>query len=94
MTVLFAYLLILNVAAFLAMGADKKRAIQQKRRIPEKTLFIWSAVGGSLAMFITMQLIRHKTKHASFMVGIPVIFILQVALIAALAYFKILPPLF
>ena len=65
-----------------------------KLRIPEKSLFIWSALGGSLAMFITMKLIRHKTKHVSFMVGIPVIFILQVALIVALAYFKILPPLF
>jgi uncharacterized membrane protein YsdA (DUF1294 family) len=41
-----------------------------------------------------MQLMRHKTKHVSFMVGIPVIFLLQVALIGALAYFGILPPLF
>jgi uncharacterized membrane protein YsdA (DUF1294 family) len=65
-----------------------------KLRIPEKSLFIWSAVGGSLAMYVTMKIIRHKTKHVSFMVGIPVIFVLQVALIVALAYFGILPPLF
>jgi uncharacterized membrane protein YsdA (DUF1294 family) len=63
-------------------------------RIPEKSLFIWSAVGGSVAMYVTMRLIRHKTKHVSFMVGIPVIMILQAALIFALAYFEILPPLF
>jgi uncharacterized membrane protein YsdA (DUF1294 family) len=45
-------------------------------------------------MYVTMRLIRHKTKHVSFMVGIPVIFVLQVAVIVALAYFGILPPLF
>jgi uncharacterized membrane protein YsdA (DUF1294 family) len=45
-------------------------------------------------MYVTMRLIRHKTKHVSFMVGIPVIMILQAALIFALAYFEILPPLF
>jgi uncharacterized membrane protein YsdA (DUF1294 family) len=65
-----------------------------KLRIPEKSLFIWSAVGGSVAMFITMRLIRHKTKHVSFMVGIPVIIILQIAAIIALIHFGILPPLF
>jgi uncharacterized membrane protein YsdA (DUF1294 family) len=41
-----------------------------------------------------MRLIRHKTKHVSFMVGIPVIIILQVAAILALLHFGILPPLF
>ena len=45
-------------------------------------------------MYLTMHLIRHKTKHTSFMVGIPVIIILQAAAIFALAYFGILPPLF
>ena len=45
-------------------------------------------------MYIPMHLIRHKTKHVSFMVGIPVIMILQAALIFALCHFGILPPLF
>ena len=87
---------LISIISVIVCIYDKKISKRNnvKLRIPEKTLFIWSAVGGSLAMFITMQLIRHKTKHVSFMVGIPVIFILQVALIAALAYFKILPPLF
>ena len=65
-----------------------------KLRTPEKSLFVWSLLGGSLAMYVTMRLIRHKTQHASFMVGIPVIFLLQVVLVVALAYFGILPPLF
>jgi len=50
------------------------------RRIPEKTLLLLSAVGGSVAMYITMKLIRHKTKHAKFMIGIPIIMVLQAAL--------------
>ena len=94
--ILFGYIAVVSLISIIVCIYDKKISKRNnvKLRIPEKTLFIWSAVGGSLAMFITMQLIRHKTKHVSFMVGIPVIFILQVALIAVLAYFKILPPLF
>ena len=63
-------------------------------RASEKALFVLSVLGGSLVMFITMLLIRHKTKHVSFMVGIPAIFILQVALVAVLAYLNVLPPFF
>lgn len=50
-----------------------------KHRTPEKTLLLLAALGGSAAMYITMQLIRHKTKHAKFMIGIPVIMLLQAA---------------
>ena len=55
-------------------------------RIPEKTLLLLSALGGSLAMYITMQIVHHKTKHAKFMIGIPVIMVLQVALIILYFY--------
>ena len=94
--ILFGYIAVVSLISIVVCIYDKKISKRNnvKLRIPEKTLFIWSAVGGSLAMYVTMQLIRHKTKHVSFMVGIPVIFILQVALIVALAYFGILPPLF
>ncbi len=56
-------------------------------RIPEKTLILLSVIGGSLAMYITMQMTRHKTKHAKFMIGIPVIMVLQVVLIICYFYF-------
>ena len=94
--ILFAYIAVISLISIIVCIYDKKISKKNdvRLRIPEKSLFIWSAVGGSLAMYITMQLIRHKTKHVSFMVGIPVIFVLQVALIGALAYFGILPPLF
>ena len=55
-------------------------------RTREKTLFLLSGLGGSVAMFITMQIIHHKTKHLSFMIGIPLIILAQVALILGVAY--------
>ena len=50
-----------------------------KHRTREATLLLLSAIGGSVAMYATMQLIRHKTKHPKFMVGIPLIIIAQIA---------------
>ena len=94
--VFFAYIIVISLCSIVVCIYDKKISKRNnvKLRIPEKSLFIWSAVGGSVAMYITMHLIRHKTKHVSFMVGIPVIMILQAALIFALCHFGILPPLF
>ncbi|MBQ5843177.1 MAG: DUF1294 domain-containing protein, partial [Clostridia bacterium] len=51
-------------------------------RIPEKTLFLTALFGGSLAMYITMLVIRHKTKHKRFMIGLPVIALAQAVLLA------------
>ena len=56
-------------------------------RTRERTLFLLSALGGSVAMFITMQIIHHKTKHLSFMIGIPLIILAQIALIVGIGYF-------
>ena len=56
-------------------------------RVPEKTLIILSLLGGSVAMYLTMQMIRHKTKHAKFMIGIPIIIILHAALVVCYFYF-------
>ena len=94
--VFFAYIALVSLCSIVVCIYDKKISKRNnvKLRIPEKSLFIWSAAGGSLVMFITMKLIRHKTKHLSFMIGIPVIFILQVALMYALIRFGIVPPLF
>ena len=91
--VLIVYVAVISLLSVIVCMYDKvisKRG-KVKLRIPEKSLFLWSAAGGSVAMFATMLIIRHKTKHPSFMVGIPVIIILQIALVWALAYFGILP---
>ena len=55
-----------------------------KHRTRERTLLLLSALGGSAAMLITMLIIRHKTKHKKFMLGIPLIILVQVALTVTL----------
>ena len=83
--ILIGYLIAISVISVVVCIYDKIAAKHNPRhRTREATLLLLSALGGSVAMFITMQLIRHKTKHAKFMIGIPVIFVLQVALAAAL----------
>ena len=57
-------------------------------RVPEAQLLLISALGGSVAMYLTMQTIRHKTQHPKFMIGIPVIFALELAAAAALIILK------
>ncbi len=75
------YLLFINVVSVILCIADKLKAKLGGWRVPEKTLFIASAIGGSIGMYITMNLIRHKTKHKRFMIGLPVIIIVQSALL-------------
>ena len=79
--VVAVYLVVLNLIGFIMMGADKKKAIRHKWRIPEKTLFLIAILGGSLGGIIGMRTYRHKTKHMYFVVGFPFIFIVQVGVI-------------
>lgn len=77
------WLAAVNLAAFAAFGTDKSRARRGKWRIPERTLFLLAAVGGSLGAVLGMHLFRHKTRHWYFRFGLPAILILQLAAIAA-----------
>ncbi|GGG79857.1 DUF1294 domain-containing protein [Paenibacillus radicis (ex Gao et al. 2016)] len=70
---LWNYLIVVNVVAFALMGADKHAARNKKRRVPEKRLFGFAAIGGAAGAWIGMQVFRHKTKHRSFVVGIPLL---------------------
>ena len=72
------YLIIINIIGFLLMGADKKKAIKNQWRIPEKSLFICSILGGSIGTWTGMYAFRHKTKHWYFVIGMPLILVLQV----------------
>lgn len=64
---------------------DKVHAKKHRWRVPERTLMLFALLGGSAAEWITMRLIRHKTLHKKYMVGLPLIFLLQLA--AVLWYF-------
>ena len=74
-----AYFALISIIAIAVTVADKAKAKAGAWRVKESTLLLLSAIGGSVAMFITMQVIRHKTKHAKFMIGIPLIIAVQVA---------------
>ena len=79
--IVILYLVIINLVAVGMTISDKKRAQGGKWRISERNLLVVSALGGSLAMYLTMKKIRHKTQHKKFMIGIPVIMAIQVFLI-------------
>ena len=79
---LTGYLLAINALAFALMGVDKAKARRTAWRIPENVLFGAAILGGSVGALVGMALFRHKTKHVSFVIGLPVILLLQ--LIAAL----------
>ena len=76
---LIFYLVLINLALFFTMGADKLRARKGGPRVPEATLFLLALLGGSVGGIGGMYLFRHKTRHWSFAVGFPVILILQLA---------------
>ena len=76
------YLVIVNILGFALMGIDKKKAEKNKWRIPEKTLFIVAAIGGSVGSILGMKVFRHKTKHTKFTVGMPAILVFQLMMVA------------
>ncbi len=75
------YFIAVSVISVIITIHDKRAAARHARRVSERRLLILSALGGSVAMYITMQLIRHKTLHAKFMLGIPAIMVAQLALL-------------
>ena len=81
MMIVLTYLLIVNLLGFVLMFIDKKRAQNNQWRIKEATLFLSAAIGGSIGSMLGMKVFRHKTKHLSFLIGMPAIFIVQAALV-------------
>lgn len=77
-TAIIIYLTVINLAGFFSMLIDKRRAIKNKWRISEQTLFIIAIVGGSIGSLLGMRIFRHKTKHIQFTFGIPAILIMQI----------------
>lgn len=71
------YLLIINAVGFAVMLIDKQKAKKNRWRIPEKTLFGVALIGGSVGCIMGMYTVRHKTKHKSFIIGMPVILLAQ-----------------
>ena len=74
---LLGYLAAVNALSFALMGIDKRRARNALRRIPERTLFLAAAVGGSAGAILGMWSFHHKTKHRYFVYGMPLILLAQ-----------------
>ena len=81
---IICYLLAVNIATFLFYGIDKYKAKKSKWRISEATLLTMAAIGGSIGAWAGMRLWHHKTMHKKFKYGIPVIIIMQIALVVYL----------
>ena len=88
MQYLYIYLGVVSVIAIILTLHDKHAAIKREWRVKERTLLLVSAIGGSVAMLLAMLAVRHKTKHAKFMAGIPVIIILQIAAVLAILHWR------
>lgn len=76
---LFGYLLLMSLILFAFMGADKRRAKRRTWRVPERTLFWLAALGGGLGGVLGMLAFRHKTRHASFCIGMPLLMLFNFA---------------
>jgi len=82
--VIFLYFLIINIAGFIVIKADKRRAIKKKYRIPEKIIFLFAFSGGGIGVYFSMFRYRHKTLHKRFILGIPFISLIQFVIIIKL----------
>ncbi len=79
--VILIWLVGINLLAFLMMARDKSRAKGKKQRIPEKTLFVTAILGGSIGAMLGMWTFRHKTKHKTFVYGMPAILLAQLLIV-------------
>ena len=84
--VLTLFLVIMNLLAFAIFGVDKWKAKHDRSRVPERTLWLLTVLGGALGALIGMQVFRHKTQHRSFRWGVPILLIVQIVLLIILIY--------
>ncbi|NLY80978.1 MAG: DUF1294 domain-containing protein [Lysinibacillus sp.] len=78
---LIIYIIALSVISFILMGIDKSRAKNNKWRISEKTLFTLAIVGGACGGLVGMYVFRHKTKHARFTFGFPLLAMIHIVIV-------------
>lgn len=83
----FLYFAAVNLAAFLLCGWDKRAAKRGARRVPERRLLAFCALGGSPAFLLGMALFHHKTRKPKFAVGVPLILAAQLALLLLIVRF-------
>ena len=78
---MMGYFFIINTVSAVITVCDKIYAKKKSRRIKEKTLMLFGILGGSLAMYFTMLIISHKTKHRKFMITLPILMVFQLGIL-------------
>lgn len=81
---LYIFLFFINVLAFCLYALDKRKAVYGMRRISEAALLTLAAVGGAYGAGMGMMLFRHKTKHKSFLITVPICFVLWMVILVLL----------
>lgn len=84
--IFYVYILIISITAVILTVYDKIAAKKRHFRISEATLMLCGVAGGAVAELITMLIIRHKTRHVKFMLGLPLIILAQVLLYIAVRF--------
>ena len=78
------YILLMSSLGFVLMGTDKRKAIKNAWRIPERTLLTVAILGGGIGSFIGMHVFHHKTKHLKFVIILPIAALIDVAILIKL----------
>ncbi len=73
-------IIVMSLAGFFIMGMDKKRAKNNHYRISEKTLWYVAFLGGAIGATAGMKHFRHKTKHAQFKYGLPLLAAVEIGI--------------
>ena len=90
MSLFIYFFLLVNFIAFVLIGYDKRLAINHKKRISEKTLLIWVALGGTIGSSLAMSIFRHKTAKNSYLLKLAGIILLQILIIIGFFYFDLI----
>ncbi|OMP67485.1 DUF1294 domain-containing protein [Domibacillus epiphyticus] len=77
MPIIFIYFTAINFISYIVMAGDKKKARKKKYRTSENTLWLLALLGGAPGSFVAMRTHRHKTKHAAFKYGMPILAVLD-----------------
>jgi len=80
------YLIIISIISIVLTIYDKIRALNHQKRIPERTLLFLALIGGAFFMYITMLLIRHKTRHHTFMSVLPIMIVVHIFILYGIYY--------
>ena len=78
------YLALVNVIGFFLMGHDKELSRRKRWRVSERRIFAYAALGGALGIWAGMLAYRHKTKHMSFVLGVPALALVNAACVYAI----------